>query len=212
MFLHTFLNPLNQSYLTNFISRGYTKNDFNLDGLVIFRGPNNDRSNLLFNTVLKHPDNSLKFANFILSTKDRVGTENFENCQTDKTLSDCDFDNDGKLNRVDADDDSDGVVDGNDADPYNLQSDSDKDGISDIIEIQNNTNPLNACNPFQYHEACQLQDLDEDGLCGNYLSEHSLYDPNDRNPCIPNAQATNCGCSDEDNDGYIFVCHTTDNG
>ena len=31
MFLEVILNDLYQSYLTNFISRGYTVNDFNLD-------------------------------------------------------------------------------------------------------------------------------------------------------------------------------------
>ncbi len=51
MFLHVILDSLNESYLTNFISTNYTQNDFNLDGSVIYQGPNNDRSNLLFKTL-----------------------------------------------------------------------------------------------------------------------------------------------------------------
>lgn len=210
MFLQVVLDVLNKNFLTNFINRGYTENDFNLDGLTIFQGPNNDRSNLLFNTVLTHPDNDIKASNFALSTSEQVA--DFEDCQTNKTLASCDFDNDGKLNQNDVDDDNDGVVDGNDNDPYNPESDSDGDGIEDIIEAQNGTNPLNACDPYQSHLNCQGQDLDNDGTFGNYPIGHSLYDANDRNACIPNSQAMNCGCKDEDNDGYISVCHTTEKG
>ena len=158
------------------------------------------------------PKNDTKAANFILSTADKVATTDFESCQQDKTLPDCDFDNDGKLNRTDADDDNDGVVDGNDEDPYNPQSDSDGDGANDKAELLSGSNPLNPCDPFQDHYTCQALDLDDDGYYGNYPDGHNLYDENDRNACIPNPQATNCGCPDEDNDGYIFVCHTTENG
>ena len=210
MFLQVLLDSLNQSYLTNFINSGYTENDFNLDGLTIYQGPNNDRSNLLFNTILKHPNNETKASNFIISNRDNI--ENFESCLDDKTLAGCDFDGDGKLNRTDSDDDNDGVVDGNDIDPYNPGSDSDGDGIEDKIETQNGTNPLNACDPYQDHETCDAQDLDEDGKFGNYPLGHSLYDGNDRNACVPNPQATNCGCPDEDGDGYVFICHTIENG
>ena len=210
MFLQVLLDSLNQSYLTNFINSGYTENDFNLDGLTIYQGPNNDHANILFNTILKHPNNDTKASNFIISTRDIV--ESFETCQIDKTLADCDFDNDGKLNRNDVDDDNDGVIDGNDTAPYNPQSDSDEDGIKDKIETQNGTNPLNACDPYEDHPACEAQDLDEDGAFGNYPIGHILYDANDRNACIPDHQAMNCSCADEDNDGFIFVCHTTDDG
>ena len=98
--------------MTNFISRGYTENDFNLDGLTIYQGPNNDRSNLLFNTILKHTNNDIKASNFILSTREQI--ENYEDCLVDNTLAGCDYDSDGKLNRTDVDDDNDGVTDGND--------------------------------------------------------------------------------------------------
>ena len=211
MFLHVILDSLNQNYLTNFISSGYTENDFNLDGSVIYQGPNNDRSNLLFNTILAHPNNANRASNYVLSTQGKEN-ENLETCQTDKSLEDCDFDNDGKLNRTDADDDNDGVVDGNDIDPYNANSDSDGDGLNDKLETQTESNPLNACDPFQDHDTCQGKDEDGDGKFGNYPSEHSLYDENDLDACIPNPQAINCSCSDDDNDGYIFICHTTENG
>ena len=210
MFLEVLLDSLNQNYLTNFINRGYTENDFNLDGLTIYQGPNNDRSNLLFNTILAHPSNDIKASNFILSTRDKI--ENLENCQTDNTLSSCDFDGDGKLNQTDSDDDNDGVIDGNDVNPYNSESDSDADGIEDKIETENGTNPLNACDPYQDHIACEAQDLDEDGQYGNYPVGHNLYDENDLDACMPNPNASNCGCPDEDGDGYIYINHTTNKG
>ncbi|MEM6316048.1 MAG: Ig-like domain-containing protein [Bacteroidota bacterium] len=209
IFLEVLLDSLNTSYLTNFISTGYTPHDFNLDGLIIYQGPNNDRSNLLFNTILNHPDNHSKASNFILTTREET---NPENCGQDKTAADCDFDNDGKLNRNDADDDNDGVVDGNDVAPYDPESDSDQDGIADTMEKQNGTNPLNACDPFQDHPACVGQDFDGDGYFGNYPQAHNLYDEQDQNACLPSSQATNCDCSDLDEDGYIFICHTSSTG
>ena len=66
MFLHVLRSDKNLDFLPNFISAGYTNNDFNLDGTVIFQGPNNDRALLLFNTVLRHPDNPQNFSNFII--------------------------------------------------------------------------------------------------------------------------------------------------
>ena len=66
MFLTVLLDDNNASFLPNFISRGYTERDINLDGSVIYQGPNNDRARLLFNTILKHPDNDAKYSNFII--------------------------------------------------------------------------------------------------------------------------------------------------
>ncbi|MEM6316047.1 MAG: DNRLRE domain-containing protein [Bacteroidota bacterium] len=209
MFLEVILASENTNNLTNFITTGYTLNDFNLDGVTIFQGPNNDRSNLLFNTVLIHPDNTTNASNYILSTQEKP---NFETCFANKTLADCDFDQDGKLNRNDADDDNDGVVDGNDVDPYNPQSDSDQDGISDKVEQQNGTNPLNACDPFTADANCGKVDRDQDGFFGNYPKGHQLYDENDQDACLPNPQVSSCNCSDGDNDGYIYVCHTRPSG
>lgn len=66
MFLHVLRAEANQDFLPNYISRTYTNDDFNLDGAVIYQGPNNDRARLLFNTILKHPDNPSKLSNFII--------------------------------------------------------------------------------------------------------------------------------------------------
>jgi len=208
--LQVILDTLNQNFLPNFINRSYTVNDFNLDGVTIYQGPNNDRSNILFNTILKHPDNSINASNFILSTDNNVS--NTPNCTFDPTLDGCDYDDDGSTNQIDVDDDNDGVVDGNDIAPFNAASDSDGDGVTDLLETQNGTNPLNACDPFQDHSTCQPQDLDGDGKFSNYPEEHNLFDPDDRNACTPNSLDANCGCVDLDNDGYIFVCQTTESG
>jgi len=66
MFFHVLQDEGNKEYLPNYISRGYTNDDFNMDGSVIYQGPNNDRANLLFNTILKHPNNPAKLSNFII--------------------------------------------------------------------------------------------------------------------------------------------------
>ena len=97
---------------------------------------------------------------------------------------------------------------------HNPLCDSDGDGIEDKIETQNGTSPLNACDPFQDHSTCGGGgvDLDEDSKFGNYPIGHNLYDKNDRNACIPNPNTSNCGCPDEDGDGYIYINHTTNDG
>lgn len=210
MFLQVLLDDRNQQFLPNYISNSYTVNDFNLDGKTIYQGPNNDRSNLLFNTILKHPQNNIKAANFVLSTKNQV--EVVENCLQNNILADCDYDMDGQLNKNDSDDDNDGVVDGNDSNPYDSQSDSDGDGLADKYEKEFGSNPLNPCDPYQDHQSCEGVDNDGDDKFGNYPVNHSLYDSNDQNACIPNPASNNCGCPDTDEDGYITICHTTKEG
>ncbi|MFK7978808.1 MAG: hypothetical protein AB8G86_02400, partial [Saprospiraceae bacterium] len=212
MFLQVLFDSLNQKFLVNYINRGYTINDFNMDGITIYQGPNNDRANLLFSTILNHPNNNTNLSNFIISTKEKVVTENIDQCLLTPEKSFCDFDNDGKLNSLDSDDDNDGVVDGNDQDPYNKFSDSDGDGINDFNEKENDSNPLNACDPYQDYTICEAQDIDGDGKFGNYPADHNAYDENDLDACTPNGQAPNCACPDNDKDGYINICQTLVSG
>jgi hypothetical protein len=212
MLLQILLDSSNQNYLLNFINKGYTVNDFNLDGSVIYQGPQNDRALLLFNTILNHPDNNSNLTNFILSTRDKFGVGQFENCPEDPTSSNCDYDNDGRLNKNDPDDDNDGVIDGNDLYPYNSNSDSDGDGILDYQEVQNGSNPLNPCDPNPFHSNCQIVDNDHDGYLGNYPANDALYDPDDSNTCVPNFQSSACDCPDTDGDQYIIICHTNKAG
>ena len=210
MFLQVVMDSLNQNVLTNYINTGYTENDFNLDGITIYQGPNNDRANLLFNTILRHSDNPNKFTNFIISTNEKV-VDNNSDC-LDATKNFCDFDKDGKLNNTDPDDDNDGVIDGNDSDPFNENSDTDEDGLNDKLEKAKGTNPLNPCDPYQDHSLCHGIDEDGDGLYGNYPVSHSYYDINDQGACIPNSNGTNCDCPNEDGDGFITICHINING
>ena len=217
MFLEVILDTLNQSFLTNYISTGYTDNDFNLDGTVIFQGPNNDRSTLLFNTTLKHPDNVQNFSNFVISTHAEAQILNANN--PDGTTPGFDFDNDGILDSIDPDDDNDGVADGNDINPYDPNSDSDGDKISDQVETGNDgeynptidSDPLNSCDP-NIANRCKGIDIDGDGFFSNYPSEHPLYDTFDENPCLPASSNQNCPCGDTDNDGFVKVCHIEENG
>lgn len=211
IFLQVLLDSMNQNYLVNYINNGYTVNDFNMDGITIYQGPNNDRANLLFNTILNHPNNPTNLTNFVISSKEKPSEINLQECFNILDKPFCDYDGDGKLNSEDIDDDNDGVIDGNDVNPYNSESDSDGDGLEDIKEKILGTNPLNPCDPYQDHNTCQTIDLDNDGFYRNYPSSHSLFDSNDLNACTPNPQSENCGCSNDDN-GFIFVCHTTANG
>jgi hypothetical protein len=62
-------DPGNTQNLANFIINGYELQDLNLDGKVIYQGPNNDRATLLYHTVLVHPSNAALLANFIVTEK-----------------------------------------------------------------------------------------------------------------------------------------------
>ena len=114
----------------------------------------------------------------------------------------CDFDGDGQLNETDHDDDNDGVFDWLDAENYNPESDSDGDGQSDVQEKNAATDPLDACSPA-VSTACIGEDMDEDGYFSNYPSDHTLFDENDENYCLPNNEncSPNSAPIDTDQDG-----------
>ncbi len=117
---------------------------------------------------------------------------------TPKRPDGSDFTARNQFNPSDGDLDNDGVQDIYDIDPNDPNSDSDQDGISDTQETngdgvyQPNTdwNPLSACDPSPQNGNCQAIDLDGDGFYGNYPENSREYDPDDFNPCIPNAQVT----------------------
>lgn len=217
MFLQIILDPKNDQYLTNYINTGYTNNDFNMDGTVIFQGPNNDKSTLLFNTTLKHPKNPENFSNFVIATHADAQIADWND--PSGTIPGFDFDKDGLLDNLDPDDDNDGVADGNDIDPKNPNSDTDGDGITDIVETgadgiyhpSIDSDPLNPCDP-NVSSQCIGIDSDKDGYFRNYPIDHPLYDSYDENACLPNTQHEGCICVDADNDGFIELCHKKDNG
>jgi len=217
MFLKILVDVNNTNNLTNFISAGYTARDFNMDGKVIFQGPGNDRSILLWNTVFNHPENPQNQSNFIVSTAEVVEEEDYLECVNDDTHSFCDHDGDGILNGEDPDDDNDGVADGNDVDPYDKNSDSDGDNLSDFFETGGDgvyhsgtdSDPLSPCDPTQSNTACVGTDEDGDQYFENYPIDHPEYDVNDLNPCEPNGSAAQCECPDEDGDGFVFVCNAS---
>jgi hypothetical protein len=66
LFTHVLGLPANVNYLANYISVGYYREDLNMDGKVIYQGPNNDRATLLYHVVLAHPGNPGLLANFIV--------------------------------------------------------------------------------------------------------------------------------------------------
>ena len=132
-----------------------------------------------------------------------------DHCDPDSTLASCDFDNDLLSNDVDLDDDNDGVADNVDVDPFDPNSDSDLDGISDSDETDNGTNPLNPCDPNVDSNACTPVDADGDGYAANYPASHPQFDPNDSNPCVPQVSAGPC---DFDQDGIVNSLDTDDDG
>ena len=215
LFFNILTDSGNYNYLANYVIQDYNVNDYNLDGLTIFQGPGNDRVPVLLHSVLRFPSNTSSLANFVLDTDERF--TGYSQCPTEPHLPQCDFDNDGNPNRYDPDDDNDGVIDGSDVDPYDPNSDSDYDGLSDEEEVgfdgsydsAFDSDPLNGCDPHQNHQGCHLIDEDGDGKAGNYPVNHVLYDPDDLNDCIPSTQS--CNCLDEDGDGYIFICHKLQN-
>ncbi len=123
-----------------------------------------------------------------------------DKCSPDAIAPDCDFDKDGIPNSSDPDDDGDGVEDNNDVENFNRNSDSDGDGISDILETTNGSDPLNPCDPNPSNQLCSPVDLDKDGYYSNYPVGHNKYDPDDKNPCVPDVRVDLC---DFDGDGLI---------
>ena len=71
-----------------------------------------------------------------------------------------------------------------DIDPYDANSDTDGDGITDILE-KNISDPLNACDPNPSASACTPVDADGDGYFANYLITDPQYDPDDADACNP---------------------------
>ena len=129
-------------------------------------------------------------------------------CDPNAVFAACDFDEDGIANDTDPDDDNDGVNDENDINPYNPDSDSDGDNITDNDETgddgQYNPNtdsdPLNPCDPNPNANACIGEDLDNDGYFANYPNTDGQFDPDDSNPCIPDFTV---GACDFDEDGIV---------
>jgi len=105
-------------------------------------------------------------------------------CDPMNTSAACDFDEDGQSNQVDIDDDNDGLADTEDIDPYDENSDTDGDGITDIAE-KNVSDPLNACDPTILAAACAPVDADNDGYFANYPATDGQYDPDDADACVP---------------------------
>jgi hypothetical protein len=176
--------------------------DFDLDGNSIYQGPNNDRSNMLIHTTLNNSANVNNFANFVV--QDKLPETNLPAaapiCGDDKTVSTCDYDEDGTINDLDTDDDNDGVKDSEDINPYNPNSDSDADGITDNVETggDGRYNPLEDSNPL-------VQDSDGDGLKDGQedVNKNGELDANESDPidrCSPVATTSLC---DFDGDGII---------
>ncbi len=77
------------------------------------------------------------------SDGDGVADED-DNCPETANPGQEDFDGDGQGDACDPDDDNDGVNDGDDVDPFDPYSDSDGDGITDLDETANGSDPLDA--------------------------------------------------------------------
>ncbi len=122
-------------------------------------------------------------------------------CDPNNTLAFCDFDGDGQINNLDLDDDNDCLADSDDSNPFDANSDTDNDGISDLAECQAGTDALNPCDPAPVGPLCGGQvDEDGDGYFADVTSDNPTFDPDDADPCNP---VVSVGVCDFDNDGLI---------
>jgi hypothetical protein len=155
-------------------------------------------------------------------------------CVPNVTVGNCDFDNDGQVNSVDLDDDNDCVPDAQDVNDYNINSDSDGDGITDKQECTNGSDPLDKCDPNPTFGTC---DCDNDGTLNNTDTDDDndgVADVDDSDDCNPGNDSDNDGisnidettngsdplnpcdpddtnpaCNGEDNDGDGYIANTT---
>jgi uncharacterized repeat protein (TIGR01451 family) len=65
IFFTVISDPLNTQVISNFIHRGYSNADVNMDGKTVFQGPQNEVDIIFFN-VLTHPENPGYLANYII--------------------------------------------------------------------------------------------------------------------------------------------------
>ncbi len=128
------------------------------------------------------------------------------NCSPFAIGLECDFDGDGWINLFDWDDDDDGVVDLQDADKFNPESDTDNDGLSDIAE-RGNSAPLNPCDPDDDAAACIGTDNDHDGFYTNVPANDPKYDSNDSDACVPESGNGVCDGCTVNNKGRMVICH-----
>ena len=144
-------------------------------------------------------------------------TNPLDECSPEQIFPSCDFDGDGIVNEIDPDDDNDGVRDEDDVEDYNPDSDSDNDGVFDNEETGGDgsydpdvdTNPLNPCDPNTNTTLCKPEDLDGDGLLGNYPTDHENFDEDDSDACVP--IHTNPSC-DFDGDSISNGIDSDDDG
>ncbi len=138
-------------------------------------------------------------------------TDPTDQCDPNATFADCDWDNDTQPNNIDPDDDNDGVIDTQDIENFNPNSDSDGDTISDIDETTNGTNPLDPCDPNSNSPACNgnNNDVDGDGFLTDVDDTDPLWDPNDNDACVPDQ--TNYWC-DFDHDLEVNGIDDDDDG
>ena len=90
------------------------------------------------------------------------------------------------------------MADVDDANVFDPNSDSDEDGLSDIDETTNGSDPLDPCDPVPTQAYCSLIDDDNDGYIANVDPSDPTYDIDDTDPCVPNQTVDAC---DYDQDG-----------
>ncbi len=66
LFSKVLADPGNVDFLANFITLGYDRTDMDMDGRIIYQGPDNERAKLLYHSILSHPINTYFLANYIV--------------------------------------------------------------------------------------------------------------------------------------------------
>jgi hypothetical protein len=147
-------------------------------------------------------------------------------CIPSNIVGACDFDNDGLVNSVDADDDNDGVNDNDDINSYDPNSDTDGDGITDDVETGDDatynagvdSNPLDT-DTDDDGLADGIEDADKDGQVdqdetdpvSNDTDEDSLLDGEEdanKNGVVDPGES-DPRKADDDNDGILTIDEDT---
>jgi len=66
MFFEVLQDPDNVNYQYNFIKKGYSASDLNLDGEVRYQGLSNDRDDFIFFNIIRHEENAKFYTNFYI--------------------------------------------------------------------------------------------------------------------------------------------------
>lgn len=165
-------------------------------------------------TISGTPTVALVATNFTITATNSAGTASVQFSlliDIDATNQIVDTDGDGVPDTIDTEDDGDGIIDGNDAFPFdrNEWTDSDSDGTGDNADTDDdNDGVLDTCDVDTNGDGIPDNgiDLDGDGIidsCDSDMDGDGVNNTSDNCPLLPNINQ-----ADRDRDGQGDVCDT----